>query len=170
MKMAVHYGTDYHCDGLFSEQSCHAAARHPETMKMAVHYGTDYHCDGLFSEQREGLRDWHRLFGLLLTVFFSGSPFKVDVERDLSVQQQLLDVVAAAQAEKASGTFCGLKRFLTLFSGCRDRGRRHGPSTVPSPLPAWWKIRHTNAAERFHRFSRIHTVPRSVQYSAGVPK
>src|SRR6478752_8593308 len=43
--------------------------------------------------EREGLRDWHRLFGLLLTDFFSGSPFAVEVERDLSVQQQLLDVV-----------------------------------------------------------------------------
>src|SRR5436853_1506702 len=43
--------------------------------------------------QREALRDWHRLFGLLLTDFFTGSPFVVEVERDLSVQQQLLDVV-----------------------------------------------------------------------------
>src|SRR5436189_5879774 len=42
---------------------------------------------------REALRDWHRLFGLLLTDFFRGSPFIVEVERDLSVQQQLLDVV-----------------------------------------------------------------------------
>ena len=32
----------------------------------------------------EALRDWHRLFGLLLTDFFSGSPFAVEVERDLS--------------------------------------------------------------------------------------
>ncbi len=43
--------------------------------------------------ERESLRDWHRLFGLLLTDFFSGSPFVVEVERDLSQQQQLLDVV-----------------------------------------------------------------------------
>jgi hypothetical protein len=32
------------------------------------------------------------LFGLLLTDFFSGSPFAVEVERDLSVQQQFLDI------------------------------------------------------------------------------
>ncbi len=37
--------------------------------------------------EREALRDWHRLFGLLLTDFFSGSPFTVEVERDLSAQQ-----------------------------------------------------------------------------------
>jgi hypothetical protein len=43
--------------------------------------------------ERDALRDWHRLFGLLLTDFFSGSPFTVDVERDLSAQQQFLDVV-----------------------------------------------------------------------------
>jgi hypothetical protein len=43
--------------------------------------------------QQEALRDWHRLFGLLLTDFFTNSPFTVDVEPDLSVQQQRLDVV-----------------------------------------------------------------------------
>ncbi len=45
---------------------------------------------------QEALRDWHRLFGLLLTDFFSGSPFAVDIERDLSEQQRFLDVVIIA--------------------------------------------------------------------------
>jgi hypothetical protein len=45
--------------------------------------------------EREGLRDWHRLFGLLLSDFFSGTPFSVEVERDLSAQQQFLDVIIA---------------------------------------------------------------------------
>jgi hypothetical protein len=54
--------------------------------------------------QREALRDWHRLFGLLLTDFFSGSPFVVEVERDLSVQQQLLDVVIV---RRGRGRFAG---------------------------------------------------------------
>jgi hypothetical protein len=53
---------------------------------------------------REELRDWHRLFGLLLTDFFSGSPFSVEVERDLSVQQQLLDVVIV---RRGRGQFAG---------------------------------------------------------------
>ena len=44
-------------------------------------------------DERQALRDWHRLFGLLLTDYFTGSPFVVEVERDLSVQQQFLDVV-----------------------------------------------------------------------------
>jgi hypothetical protein len=43
--------------------------------------------------ERDSLRDWHRLFGLLLTDFFTGLPFTVEVERDLSEQQQFLDVV-----------------------------------------------------------------------------
>src|SRR5437867_3138098 len=60
--------------------------------------------DRLMSVQREALRDWHRLFGLLLTDFFSGSPFVVEVERDLSVQQQLLDVVIV---RRGRGRFAG---------------------------------------------------------------
>ncbi len=40
--------------------------------------------------EKEALRDWHRLFGLLLTDYFSGAPFVVEVARDFSVQQQLL--------------------------------------------------------------------------------
>ncbi len=36
---------------------------------------------------------WHRIFGMALTQYFAGSGWKVDVEVDLSVQQQRLDVV-----------------------------------------------------------------------------
>ncbi len=43
--------------------------------------------------ERDALRDWHRLLGLLLTDFFTDLPFTVEVERDLSEQQQFLDVV-----------------------------------------------------------------------------
>jgi hypothetical protein len=37
--------------------------------------------------------EWHRLFGLMLTDFFTDTPFAVEVEHDLSTQQQRLDVV-----------------------------------------------------------------------------
>jgi len=37
--------------------------------------------------------DWHRYFGLLLVDFFAGSPFVVELEKDLSIKQQFLDVV-----------------------------------------------------------------------------
>jgi hypothetical protein len=54
--------------------------------------------------EREALRDWHRLFGLLLIDYFTGSPFTVEVERDLSQQQQLLDVVIV---RRGRGRFAG---------------------------------------------------------------
>src|SRR3984893_6639290 len=54
--------------------------------------------------EREDLRDWKRLFGVLLSAFFTSSPFRVDVERDLSVQQQLLDVVIV---RRGRGRFAG---------------------------------------------------------------
>src|SRR2546425_10548597 len=54
--------------------------------------------------EREAWRDWHRLFGLLLTDLFTRSPFIVEVERDLSVQQQLLDVVIV---RRGRGRFVG---------------------------------------------------------------
>ena len=58
--------------------------------------------------EREALRDWHRLFGLLLTDFFTGSPFTVEVERDLSAQPQFLDVVIARGG--AGGLSAGMLR------------------------------------------------------------
>jgi hypothetical protein len=61
---------------------------------------------------RGTLRDWHRLFGLLLTDFFTGSPFTVEVERDLSQQQQLLDVLIL---RRGRGRFSG-----TLPDGLAD--------------------------------------------------
>jgi hypothetical protein len=47
-------------------------------------------------------RDWHRLFGLILTDFFTGSPFQVELEKDLSLKKQLLEVVILRRGE---GTF-----------------------------------------------------------------
>lgn len=40
----------------------------------------------------EALRDWHRLFGLILGDSLTGTPYEVEVEPDLSLQQQYLDV------------------------------------------------------------------------------
>src|SRR5437763_4381019 len=56
------------------------------------------------ADERAALRDWHRLFGLLLTDFFTDSPFRVEVERDVSVQQQLLDVTIV---RRGRGRFAG---------------------------------------------------------------
>ncbi len=48
--------------------------------------------------------NWHRLFGLLLTDYFTGSPFVVELEKDLSIRKQLLDVVIL---RKGQGRFAG---------------------------------------------------------------
>jgi hypothetical protein len=53
---------------------------------------------------RDALRDWHRVVGLLLTDFFTGSPCTVEVERDLSQQQKFLDVVIL---RRGRGRFVG---------------------------------------------------------------
>ena len=36
---------------------------------------------------------WHRIFGMALTQYFAGTGWQVDVEVDLSLQQQRLDLV-----------------------------------------------------------------------------
>ena len=49
--------------------------------------------------------NWHRVFGLILTDFFAGTPFIVELEKDLSAKKQLLDVqdlFAAYQQEGIS--------------------------------------------------------------------
>ena len=49
--------------------------------------------------------DWHRLFGMALTDFFAGSPFRVELEKDLSLKQQFLDVlVVRGQPGQYPGT------------------------------------------------------------------
>jgi hypothetical protein len=81
--------------------------------------------------KREALRDWHRLFGLLLTDFFTRSPFIVEVERDLSVQQQLLDVVIVRR---------GRGRFVGRLPDGLDGLREHNLITFKShreALDAW---------------------------------
>ncbi len=44
--------------------------------------------------------DWHRLFGLTLTDFFTGTSYTVELEKDLSLRQQFLDVVVIKSSRK----------------------------------------------------------------------
>ncbi len=39
------------------------------------------------------MMEWHRLFGLTLTDYFTGTSYCVELEKDLSLKQQFLDVV-----------------------------------------------------------------------------
>ncbi|MCS7044974.1 MAG: hypothetical protein NZO58_01330 [Gemmataceae bacterium] len=49
----------------------------------------------------EPLRNWHRLFGLLLSEHLHGSPYVVELEKDLSHRQQWLDIVVVRRGEGA---------------------------------------------------------------------
>jgi hypothetical protein len=42
---------------------------------------------------------WHRLFGITVTDLFTGSPYRVELEKDLSLKQQFVDVVIIEQEE-----------------------------------------------------------------------
>jgi hypothetical protein len=45
---------------------------------------------------------WHRIFGVALTQYFAGTGWKVDVEVDLSLQQQRLDLVILRRVGEAA--------------------------------------------------------------------
>ena len=46
-----------------------------------------------------GFTDWHRLFGITLTDFFTGTAYTVELEKDLSLKKQFLDVVIIERKE-----------------------------------------------------------------------
>jgi hypothetical protein len=57
---------------------------------------------------------WHRLFGLTLVDYFRDMPVSVELEKDLSLKQQLLDV---AIIHKNAGTLpCQLPDDSTIIS------------------------------------------------------
>jgi len=43
--------------------------------------------------------DWHKLFGITLTDFFTGTAYTVELEKDLSLKKQFLDVVIIEKKE-----------------------------------------------------------------------
>jgi hypothetical protein len=45
------------------------------------------------TQRMEEQRPWHRLFGLTWSDFFTGQPVTVEMEKDLSLNKQLLDVL-----------------------------------------------------------------------------
>ena len=63
----------------------------------------------------------------MLTDFFTGSPFTVEVERDLSVQQQLLDVLIVRR---------GRGRFVGRLPDGPEGLRPHNLMTFKSHHPA----------------------------------
>lgn len=57
-----------------------------------------------FPAEGESRINWHRLFGVALLDFFTGTPFVVELEKDLSLKRQFLDVVIL---RKEPGEFAG---------------------------------------------------------------
>ena len=45
--------------------------------------------------------DWHRIFGLMLTDYFDGSGYTVEMEMDIALKRQMLDVVVVQRGESA---------------------------------------------------------------------
>ena len=45
------------------------------------------------------LTDWHHLFGMTLTDYFSDTSYKVELEKELSLKKQRLDVVIIDERE-----------------------------------------------------------------------
>jgi hypothetical protein len=48
--------------------------------------------------------DWHRLFGLVVSDLFAGSPFVVEIEKELSKHQRFLDLLVV---RRLAGDFAG---------------------------------------------------------------
>ena len=62
---------------------------------------------------------WHRLIGLFIEDFFTGSRYSVELEKDLSLKQQFLDVAIIEEHEGKELTelpdgFDNLKKFNLL--------------------------------------------------------
>jgi len=53
---------------------------------------------------------WHRILGLALTDLFTGSPFEVEMEKDLSARKQLLDIAIVRKTGPGSTTSRGSSR------------------------------------------------------------
>ncbi len=51
---------------------------------------------------------WHRLFGRILEDLYTGTSYRVEVEKDLSIKQQFLDVAVIEMEERGPG-FVGLE-------------------------------------------------------------
>src|ERR1700677_2564608 len=45
---------------------------------------------------------WHRIFGMALTQYFANTAWRVDVEVDLSLQQQRLDIVVLRRRDNTT--------------------------------------------------------------------
>ena len=82
----------------------------------------------------EDFRQWHRLFGIALTDLFVNTPWRVELEKELALQSQLLDVVIIERVDSDNQPLD-----IELPDGL-DGLRKHNLLTYKSlrePLDAW---------------------------------
>ena len=89
--------------------------------------------------------DWHRLFGLVLTDFFTGSPFVVELEKNLSLKGraylETLDRVPLPVHEPDAGAPTPTHRHCLgknskRAASPRPKGAGRQPSAI-CPAPVW---------------------------------
>lgn len=75
--------------------------------------------------------NWHRLFGLVLIDLFTDTGYTVEVEKDLSLQQQFLDVIVIEQGDHA--------RLADVPDGLDNLGRYNliTYKSLHEPLDGW---------------------------------
>ncbi len=67
---------------------------------------------------------WHRLFGLTLTDYFHDTIYKVEIEKDLSLKQQLLDVVIL-ETKGVYDLKWGVRDVRTIVTGQVPKAKRN---------------------------------------------
>ncbi len=77
------------------------------------------------------MTEWHRLFGLILIDYFTGSSYAVELEKDLSLKRQFVDVIII---EQATG-----EPLEEVPDGLEDLGRHNVLSfkSFQEPFSAW---------------------------------
>lgn len=77
------------------------------------------------------MTEWHRLFGLVLTDYFIGSSYAVELEKDLSLKRQFVDVIIIEQDVG--------KPLAEVPDGLEDLGRHNVLSfkSFQEPFSAW---------------------------------
>ncbi len=78
---------------------------------------------------------WHRLFGLTLTDYFHDTAYKVEIEKDLSLKQQLLDVVILERKKGVYGLKWGVRDVRTIVTGQVPKAKRNLPWLLFSASP-----------------------------------
>ena len=87
--------------------------------------------EAVANKGKYGMTEWHRLFGLVLTDYFTGSSYAVELEKDLSLKRQFVDVIIIEQEHG--------EPLAEAPDGLEDLGRHNVLSykSFQEPFSAW---------------------------------